>query len=47
MKKPLQTTLLGFSISLILSSWVFVNAETPKATTSQVGYSYHYFLRSS
>ena len=39
MKKDLQTTLLGFSISLILSSFG-VNADTSKTTTSQIKY-YH------
>ena len=52
MKKHLQTTLLGFTISLILSSLV-VNAEPPKTTTPEVKYrrykpyqeqQYHRFL---
>ena len=44
MKQPLQNTLLALSIALILTSWVSVNADTSKTTTSQVNYGYYYFL---
>ncbi len=43
MKQPLQTTLLGCVILLILSCFA-VNAETAKTTTSEVKY-YHYYYR--
>ena len=43
MKQPLQNTLFGFVISLILTAFV-VNADTPKTTTSQVHYGYYYLL---
>ena len=42
MKQPLQNTLLALSIALILTSWVSVNADTSKTTTSQVNYGYYY-----
>ena len=41
MKRPLQNTLVGFVISLILSPLV-VSAELPKTATSEVKY-YHYY----
>ena len=41
MKQHIQTTSLGFAISLILTAF-FVNADTAKTTTSQVKYSYYY-----
>lgn len=40
MKQPLQTTLLGPAISLILTAFV-VNADTAKTTTSQITYRYY------
>lgn len=43
MKQPLQTTLLVFVISLILTAFS-VNAETPQTTASQVQYNYYYHL---
>ena len=43
MKQHLQITLLGLTISLILTAFV-VNADTPKTTPSEVNYSYYYFL---
>ena len=44
MKHPLENTLLALSIALILTSWVSVNADTSKTTTSQVNYGYYYSL---
>ena len=45
MNRHLQTTLLGLAIiSLILSCWVSVNADTAEMTTSQVRY--HHYLAS-
>ena len=41
MKQPLQITLLGLAISLILSCFT-VNADTAKTTTSEIKY-YHYY----
>ena len=41
MKKHFQTTLLGLSISLILTAFA-VNADTAKTMTSQVTYNYYY-----
>ena len=44
MKQHIQTTSLGLSILLILSTLVSANAEPPKTTTSQISYScYSYF----
>ena len=57
MKQYLQTTLFAFVISLILFTAFVANADTPKATTSQINYScyssfhdfeaYHGFLPSA
>ena len=43
MAKHIQSILLGLAISLILTAWVSVNADTSKTTTSKVTYSYSYF----
>ena len=43
MKKNTQTILLGLAISLILTALGAGNAETPKAATAQVHYSYYYY----
>ena len=43
MKKNSQITRLGLTILLILTALVAVNADTPKAATAQVHYSYYYY----
>ncbi len=44
MKQHFQTTRLGLCISLILTAWVSVNADTAKTMTSEVNYGYYYHL---
>ena len=43
MAKYIQSILLGFVISLILTASVSVNADTSQTTTSKVAYGYSYF----